>query len=505
VPRPVGKAEGLTAAEARVDESKRGEDEPIGAEPAEARPTPVPPPPEEKAAEQEPPGPSTVVAEIEDSVITRGELEKRLVLKNRRMRESGDGSTESADAESVLLEMLGEKAMIIEGRRGNLLEGDSRVKRFYDQMLVTRLLTKELSDKVKVTEEEINQKLKSDRKLNREQAASMLLKAKQGQAVDEYYEQVSRRLHVDKLRYNFPKVAQAYLRLKHRPQSPRNVWWIRHSQMDEELTQQEKDTPLTTYDGGRVTLMDWFEALNMIPPNKRPKDLNTAEGVERLLEDAMRMPIFSAEAQRQDLAKDPEFLKQIRGREDKIMMSEIRTKLFADLAAPTEREVAQYFSQHRDEFKSPDQLRINQIWCKDRETAQKAKSGLDQGRDFESVKQEYSLSKVDKPFVTSASREGGSFKELWAAEPNEIVGPLRGAYKTEPAWRVVKVIAKTPERRQEYSDNIRKRIESRIRRRRRDAKMAEYQKELLAKYQYKIYPDRIKDIDLSDVRPTARR
>ena len=309
------------------------------------------------------------------------------MTEKRRGRDIGEAPTQSVDAETVLLKMLGEKAMTLEGRSGNLLAGNSRVKQFYDQMLVTQLLTNELSDKVKVTEAEIDQKLKSDPKLNRERAMSMLLNSKKRQAVDEYYEQVSKKLHTDKLRYNFPKVAQAYLRLKHRPQSPRNMWWIRHSQMDEELTQEEKNTPLVTYDGGRVTLMEWFEALNMIPPNKRPKDLNTVEGVERLLDDAMRMPVLSAEAQRQGLAKDPEFLKQIRGREDRILMSEMRSKLFADLASPTEQEVVEYFNQHRDEFKDPDQLRIDQIWFKDRATAAKAKSELDGGRAFESVKQ----------------------------------------------------------------------------------------------------------------------
>ena len=467
-------------------------------EPVEAKPVPVEQPPEAPAVGDRPVEPSDVVGEIDGYAITRGELETRLMKETRSERDSDRVAAAFVDAETLLLKMLGEKAMIIEGRKGDLLEQSSTLKEFYEQQMVQLLFSTELSRRVKVTESEIDEKLKSNPKLDRARARSMLQASKRRNAAEQYFDELSEKLHVKKLRYNFPKVAQAHQRLLHRPQSERKVFWIRHSQMEGELTEQEKNTPLVTFDGGQVTLMDWFERLNMIPPLKRPKDLGTVEGVERLLDGALEMPVFVAEARLRGLDKDPNFLKQIAPREERIILGEARRKLFAGISNPTEEEIRDYFNRNRQKFRTADELRIDQIWCENLEAARKVKSELDGGKDFGSVKQEHSLKKGEKPSNATASREGVFFRILWAAEPNDIVGPIKGFYKEEFRWRVVRILEKKPGRMQGY-DKVARKVKSRFRRERRDAKLAEYRKKLLVKYPYKIYREKIKDLDLLDM------
>jgi hypothetical protein len=473
---------------------------PVDAKPVsvEAKPAPPQPQPKEQPASDRPVGPSEVVGQIDGQVITREELEKRFVRENRGNPDFDSAAENFVDAGTVLLKILGDKAMIIEGRKGDIPKKSSTLKQLYEQQMVQLLFQRELSEKANVTEAEVDAKVKADPKLDRARARSMLLAAKRRQVVEQFYDELGKKLHVAKLRYNFPKAAQAHQRLLNRPQSERKVFWIQHSQMEDELTQEEKNTPLATFDGGQVTLIDWFERLNMIPPLKRPKDLGTVEGVESLLDDALRMPVFAAEARLQGIDKDEDFLKQIGPREERIIFGDMRRQVFAGVSDPSEQEILDYFNRNKDKFKTADTLEIDQIWCEDLATAQKARSELDAGKDFASVKAEHSSKKDDKAFKTTASREGVFFRDLWAGEPGQIVGPVRGFDGDKLKWRLVKILQKTPGQMREYSKDLERRVQSTIRQGRRNAALDKYQKELLEKYSYTIYEDKIGGIDLLD-------
>lgn len=451
------------------------------------------------AVEQKPKEQPDIVAEIDDYVITKKEFEKRLIRELRPDRSEYGGKAAPVDPETVLMKMIAEKAMIIEGRKQNLLEDDQSIKRFKEGTLVRLLLQTHLGDKITVTESEIAEKIKTDPKLDRARAEAMLKRSKSRKAIEQFYNEICKKLHVQKLRHNFPKAAQIHQRLLYRPQKPREVGWIRNRQIKEELTAGEKNIALTTYDNGKVTLKDWFETLNQMSPPRRPKDLNTIEGVERLLDRAMKMPIFVAEAKLRGLDKDENFLKQLKEREDRILLSKVRRKALEGLQKPTKEEIADYFNKHKEEFRRPDTLKIEQIWCEDLKTARKVKAELSSGKDFESVRQQYSLREKDRPFDTSAGMEGTFFDDLWNGEPNQIVGPVKGFYNDEIKWRIVKILEKKPGRMREYSGGVERDVKNRMRDEQREVIMAKYRKELLKKYSYRIYSERIKNIEPFDI------
>jgi hypothetical protein len=72
---------------------------------------------------------------------------------------------------------------------------------------------------------------------------------------------------------------------------------------------------------------------------------------------------------------------------------------------------------------------------------------------------------------------------------------MKGFYRNGIKWRVVKILGKKPGKVREYSKNMEEEVESRIRYERREAVIAKYRKELLEKYPFEIYPERIKDIN----------
>ena len=451
---------------------------------------------EAKQEETEP----NAVAKIGDYTIKKEELEKRLMEELHPKPYEFGSETETPDAKAVLMKMIAEKAMVMEARGQNYLEEETTkaaVKRFTETRLVNLMLTTYLQGKITVTDSEIDEQIKSNPKLDRERAKAMLTRAKSGKLIEQYYNELYIKFHVQKLSENFSKAAQIHQRLLFYPKEPRKVGYIRISQIKNDLTPEEKNIVLAMYDNGKVTLKDWFDALCEMSPPSRPRDLNTLKGVEKLLDRSLMMPIFVSEAKLRGFDKDENLLQQVKEYEDDELLNKARREKTKDITGPiAEEQIIDYFNKNKEAFGS---LNIDQIWCQDLKTAQKAKSELDKGKDFESVKQTYSLQKNLSPFYTYPSGEGMFFKDLWKGEPNEVVGPLKGFYGDGFKWRIVKILEKKPGTIKEYPDDMKRNIEMRMLEEQRNKVLDKYRKDLLKKYSYKIYADRIRDIDPLDI------
>ena len=444
-----------------------------------------------------------VVASIGDYVITRMELEKRLMTE---LYPSGYESyieqAEPADPKTVLTKMIAEKAMVIEARKQGYLKDESlaeQIKEFKDKRLANLLLQKQLQPKLKVTESEIQQKMKADPKLDRARAETMLTRAKAGALFNQYYRQICQKLHMTKKSENYLKAAQIHQRLLTKPKKPRKVPFIRIRQIKEDLTPEERNIVLAKFDNGKVTLKDWFDFLFESAPPSRPKDLNTPKGVDRLVERALRLPLLVSEARSLGLDNDKNLLKQVRDFEDTRLLSKARSENYKEIKEPTPDEIMIYFGKNREIFRTNRTLKICLIWCQNLKTARQAKAELDSGKDFESVRQKYSLQEKGKPFDTSPSGEGLFWKDLWKGDPNDILGPVKGFYQRSIKWRIVKILEKNPGQLKGYSDNMGQRAKERIVSEQRDALLAKYGDELLKKYPYKIHAEKIKDIDPLDI------
>ncbi|MHC4459990.1 MAG: peptidylprolyl isomerase [Planctomycetota bacterium] len=445
-----------------------------------------------------PAGQSNIVAKIGEYVIAKEELQARLMMELRPRYGEYSKQDELVDAKTVLAKMIAEKAMIIEARKLNYLEDETiqaSLKRFNRKKLATLLLENHLRGKITVAESEIAEKMKTDPKLNRARAKTMVERAKANLLLGQYYSQICEKLHLQKSSANFPEAARIHQRLLLRPKEPRRMKLIRISQVKNELTPEEKNIVLATYDTGKVTLKDWFDTLCELSPPSRPRDLHTVAGVERLLNRALRIPIFVSEAESLGLDKDENLLKQTKEREDIHLFGKANREKVKDLPEPNELEIMAYFEKNKEAFGTQKTLRIDQIWCQDFKTAQKVKDELDSGKDFEAARKEYSLQKKAYAFNASPPSEGMFFQDLWNGEPNEIVGPVKGFYSDGVKWRIVKILEKTPGQLKEYSSDMKQHIQMRMLEEQRNTILENYRKELLEKYSYEIYGERIRDID----------
>jgi len=442
-----------------------------------------------------------VVAQIGDYVITKDELRQRL-LSEIRPRGDEDTAKEPVTAEAVLRTMIAEKAMMMEGRKQGLLN-DPILKAYIDRTrqrkLVGLLLTDYLEKTLSVRDAEIDQAVKANPKLSREQAKVRVQQAKARPLLERYYGQLAQKFHVKKVKDNFAKVSAIHNRLLHKPAQARRESWIKNAQVREELTPAEKELALATYDGGKVTLEDWFKTLCDIVPPRRPRDLGTAQGVEKLLENTLRPIIFAAEAKAQGYDKNKKLLREIKELEDRSLLGKVRGEKIRNVPEPNDAQIKAYFDANKEVFGKSASLKVDQFWCEDLKAAQKAKAMLAEGKDFAAVKEACAAEKSDRPSTLYASGEGVFWDELWKGDPNEVVGPVKGFYGTGIVWRLVKILEKTPAETQPYSDNIKSRVKWAIVAQRRQKILDAYEKELLEKYPHQLYAERIKDIDPLEV------
>jgi hypothetical protein len=445
----------------------------------------------------------TIVARIAYYTITKGELEKRLMTE-LYPRDHGhyDENARPADAKTVLLKMVAEKAMIIEARAEGYLDDEktsASIKRFAERKLVNLLLQRYIEGKINVTEDEIKQRMQADPKLDKARAKAIVERAKANILLDQYYKRIYGKSEVKKLSQNFPTVIKIHQRLLSNPRQTRKVNFIRTSQVRDDLSQQEKSIVLAQYKTGKITINDWFTALCDIVPPRRPRDLNTPKGIDQLLERALRMPLMVSEAKSLGLDRDKDFVKQIRDYEDRRLLGEAKSAKRKELKEPTAEQIIVYFAKNKESFGTGKSLKIDLIWCQDLKTARQVKAALESGKDFEAVRKQYSLEKQGKAFTTHPSSEGLFWKDLWAGQPNQIIGPVKGFYIQGISWRIVKILEKTPGKEKPYSSNMETQVKNRMMSEQQKVLIDLHGKELLKKYPYQIYPDSIKDIDPLDI------
>ena len=76
---------------------------------------------------------------------------------------------------------------------------------------------------------------------------------------------------------------------------------------------------------------------------------------------------------------------------------------------------------------------------------------------------------------------------------------MKGFYRDGVKWRIVRILEKKPGKVVPYSSDMEQTVKGRMMSERRNAVLAEYGRELLKKYSYQVYTDRIQDIDPLDI------
>jgi hypothetical protein len=459
----------------------------------------------DKPGVEDPNKPETIiVARIEDYTITKPELKERVIREVPPQREYEGEPNRVVTAQSVLDEMLAEKAMMIEGRKLGYLDHKD-IKPYLDRVRQRNLIGLMLEDYVRenltITDAEVEARQKVDPNLTAEQAKARVQRVKVGPLLDRFYADLLVKHDVKKLPENFAKASEVHQRLLTQPAKPRDrgVYWITGPQIEDELTPEEKNLVLATFDTGRLTLTDWLWVINDIVPTGRPRDLNTVEGVDKFTDRALQGPVLMAEAIARGYDKNKKYLETMRAVEDNALMGKVLSDKLSHLPEPNEAEIKAYFEKHAARFGTSASIKIDQIWCKDLATAQTVKEKLAGGADFDAVKKEVSLRKDEPAHDTWPRSEGVFWNDIANAEPNTVIGPVKGFFNPRITWRIVKVLEKKPAVATAYSDSLKDRVKEAVMTERYLTTRREFEKQMLEKYPHEIYAEKIKDIDPLEV------
>lgn len=442
-----------------------------------------------------------VVARIGDYEITKDDLVRRLLQEIRPQSEEYAGPWKPVSVEAVTLTLVAEKAMSMEGRSTGALN-DPIIQSFIERQKREKLAAKVIMDYIRknltVSDAEVDEQMKAKPELTRDQAGALAQRTKGMAMLQAYYKELLGKFQLKPVKENFAKAVEVHQRLLLKPAKPRNESWILNSQARDEVTAEEKAIVLATYDGGQVTLKDWLGTLCDIVPPGRPKDLGTPEGVERLLDRTLRPTMLVAEAKARGFDKDPEYLREMRELEDMQVLYKVQGDRTKDVPEPNDAQIAAFYEKNKEWLSNGPSVKIDPIWFQDLATAQKARGELDGGKSFAAVKEAYSPKEKVDPYATWRGSEGPFWDDLWKSEPNQVVGPVKGFGRDGLAWRIVRILEKTPAKERPLSE-VHDTIKWTILGERRRALLDRYGKELRDKYKFELYADRIQGLDPLDV------
>jgi len=261
----------------------------------------------------------------------------------------------------------------------------------------------------------------------------------------------------------------------------------------EDLTEEDRNTLLATWDGGQYTLADLMNEYKDSFSRLRPalvEYVRMAPEVENInLKDFM-----VAKAKDMGLGDDEEIQKQLDMIKERRMLAVLQDREINSKIAPTEEDLKQYFEENKEDFTHPPKIQIWEIFVKDEKLAKKIYNWAKAGRNFEQLAAKYTEDKTykkKKGFLGYKVRtqRGSVSREAFKIGENAIGGPVR--YRN--GWAVIKTGKKMDKEYMSYEEAL-PRVESKLRRERNKTRREEWDKELRERYPVSINEELVKSI-----------
>ncbi|MFQ6003290.1 MAG: peptidylprolyl isomerase, partial [Candidatus Zixiibacteriota bacterium] len=196
----------------------------------------------------------------------------------------------------------------------------------------------------------------------------------------------------------------------------------------ESFTNEERNTTLFTYKGGQITVGDFVEQFNRIPPQYRPK-LNEMDKMEEAAFQIIVKDILVEAAYDQKLENTTDFKESWRKFLEQEMVKRMRAEVLKGVGI-TDEEIQSYYDRHPDRYEKPAEVHVKEILVKTEEEASDILKQLKKGADFEELARE----KTIRTQVKNQGGDLGSFRrtrypELFDAAFQMKKGELKGPIK----------------------------------------------------------------------------
>lgn len=256
-----------------------------------------------------------------------------------------------------------------------------------------------------------------------------------------------------------------------------------------------------------ITLEEMIQEISELPEYKQ-RQYQDKEGLETYMVLMAESRLILSLARDEKLNEDPEILKKVQDYLHELMVKRITAQEVDDKLTLSEDDYIQYYETHKEEYVRPAQVRLSCITLLDKDRADEAFAEIKGGKDILEVAQELSdrgelvgpganpSSPGDTDYISRNSFPTGTEPFLDAAFAGEQGTLHDGVIEVEVQGQKYFMMFRKDDAREEYQkllddEDVRKSVERKAEREKRQQLMDEWVRQLRERAEVKTYIDRI--------------
>lgn len=256
-----------------------------------------------------------------------------------------------------------------------------------------------------------------------------------------------------------------------------------------------------------ITLEEMQQEISELPEYKQ-RQYQDKEGLETYMLLMAESRLILNLARDQGLNEDPEILKKVQDYLHELMVKKITAQEIDDKLALNEQDHLEYYEAHKEDYVRPEQVRLMCITLTDKVRADETYAQITGGRDIAEVAQELSdkgelvgpganpASPGDTDYISRESFPAGTEPFLDAAFAAEIGAMHDGVIEVDVQGQMYYMMFRKDEARDAYQkpfdeEDVRRNVERKVEREKRQALMDEWIRQLRERAEVKTYIDRI--------------
>jgi peptidyl-prolyl cis-trans isomerase C len=252
----------------------------------------------------------------------------------------------------------------------------------------------------------------------------------------------------------------------------------------------------------KITEADISSRMELMPPQFRAR-YETPQGKKGLLEQTIKFSLLSQQARALGIDKREDVAKKIKDISDNIIIQELTKQEITDKITVSDKDIEQYYQENTKEFLKPEKVKAYLILFEVKEDtspeekkakekkAQETLARLKKGEDFEKLARELSEDKRSKKRggttgFFARGRRKNTYGEIFEEKAFSMKpGELSDVFEDKKGYYIIKVAEKKEEKQQTLED-VKKRIERRLKQQKQKDAYDNYLAELEKKFPVKI-------------------
>ena len=257
----------------------------------------------------------------------------------------------------------------------------------------------------------------------------------------------------------------------------------------------------------RITLEEMMQEISELPEYKQ-RQYQDKEGLETYMLLMAESRLILALASDEKLNEDPEILKKVQDYLHELMVKRITTQEVDDKLSLSEPDYVAYYEAHKEEYVRPEQVRLLCITLLNKERADEVFAQIKEGKDIVELAQELSdrgelvgpganpAAPGDTDYFSRDSYPPGTEPFLDAAFAAEIGQTHDSVIEVEVQGQKYYMVFRKDDAREVYQkpledEDVRRNVERKAEREKRDTLMQEWIRQLRERAEVKTFIDRI--------------